>query len=390
MLSKEKFDKFNVTKLIGSTQERLDLYNNPYCPENDLLEAAKAIQINFEESKTLSDFDQKLISNLVKNQSTPTEAILILDSILQSQPSILCEVIKRQIYYPAHQSDTIAQIKYTSGYEKLLTLIFGNKPELLDTFLENSFLSGTSLTNFINRLKINDFDFFIKNSEAALLIANHLISQLPVEFHNIHPVVNPDGSLYFNNLPKMIKTKLLGIDIILSQNAITFKENPKTLGLNYPIQFIFRHVGSPEAVTETFDFAHCKIYFDLSKNNIYYPPVSYQSAFKKQLIYTGQALPLNSLFRSKLFISRGWTLTNEELLKIAFKLSKTNLSDPAVVRESIKGFYNIQVKENSTDRTYNSNLKTFDEYFHDKKEITFEDLCDYILETYESPRTPKS
>ena len=118
--------------------------------------------------------------------------------------------------------------------------------------------------------------------------------------------------------------------ICITPNAITLKNK---------IQLVTRFIGKPEEIISNFDFVHTNLYYDFYQNELVLNTESLRSILTKELIYNGSKFPLCSLFRLNKFLSKGWTISNTELLKISLQIHQLNLLDKSVLKEQLLGFY---------------------------------------------------
>jgi len=116
--------------------------------------------------------------------------------------------------------------------------------------------------------------------------------------------------------------------IFLSSNAIS---------LSQKIQLIIRFFGDPKEIHKNYDYIHAMCYYDWHKNELSMPEKAIRSMQSKTLYYAGSLYPICSLFRMRKFINRGWKISAGEIFKMAFQISRINLSDPAVLRDQLTG-----------------------------------------------------
>lgn len=131
--------------------------------------------------------------------------------------------------------------------------------------------------------------------------------------------------------------------IFISDNAVTFNFS------NTPVQFVTCVAGSPELVLSAFDFVHTQGYIDLaylrqgSKGFVYCTNEFVTSCNTKELEYVGSTYPLDSLRRAFKFVSRGWKLSYESMLRLVFDVgifyNPLTLLDEEVVIEAMNGWY---------------------------------------------------
>ena len=89
---------------------------------------------------------------------------------------------------------------------------------------------------------------------------------------------------------------------VTSQEQLCITENATTLKNN--IQLITKHTGTPDDVRATFDFVHCKPYYDSLTHKLYISPEQYHLNMEKKLKPTKTKIVQG---RIKKFTDRGWT-----------------------------------------------------------------------------------
>ncbi len=173
-------------------------------------------------------------------------------------------------------------------------------PERREKVRADIYIAGGAIVSYLIKQPIVDYDFFIKTPEACESIRNYL--------------------------------RELGDNLAVTQNAVT-----RLLPTGEKLQVVTRFSGPPSRVFESFDFEHCKAYYDPATGELSYKE---DIIGKMALVYTGiDNYPLNTLKRLVKFTKRGWNIDNESILALAMKLHTTNLSDPEVLREQKIGFY---------------------------------------------------
>ena len=85
-------------------------------------------------------------------------------------------------------------------------------------------------------------------------------------------------------------------------------------------------------ITQSFDFVHCVSYFSYS-TGLVLNKFALESILAKELKYIGTFYPVSCLIRMNKFVSKGWRISNSEILKIAYDLSQKNLDSKKVLIE---------------------------------------------------------
>jgi hypothetical protein len=115
--------------------------------------------------------------------------------------------------------------------------------------------------------------------------------------------------------------------VFLSSNAITLSDK---------IQIIIRFHGDPSAIHENFDFIHCTNYWTFD-DGLIVNEKALLSLMSKTLVYFGSLYPVCSLFRTKKFIQRGWKINAGQYVKMAFQISKLDLTNYTILEEQLTG-----------------------------------------------------
>jgi len=115
--------------------------------------------------------------------------------------------------------------------------------------------------------------------------------------------------------------------VFLSTNAITLSEK---------VQIVIRFYGEPESIHENYDFAHCTNYWTFSEGLVL-KPKALESLIAKELVYCGSKYPLCSVIRTRKFIKRGFHINAGQYLKMAFQISKLDLTNIDVLEDQLVG-----------------------------------------------------
>jgi hypothetical protein len=143
--------------------------------------------------------------------------------------------------------------------------------------------------------------------------------------------LRPDAAAEFADSlvkDKKDKTKPKYRPILMTQNAITLSDK---------VQLIIRFFGDPIHIHRNFDFIHATCWYEHTPQELVLPPKALELMLSKTLEYNGSLYPIASIFRSKKFIERGWSITAGQLLKIMWQISELNLKDWNVLQEQLTG-----------------------------------------------------
>lgn len=219
---------------------------------------------------------------------------------------------------------------------------------------ENSvIITGGAIASMLLNEEVNDYDVYFSNKEDAVKIANYYINKLsdvedielgfPEGFkHQSDHEVDESDRVSVNvkgGIAKIVKdwdTDSKYNPIFVSNNAITLEGD---------IQLIFRFIGDADKIHENYDFVHCTNYWVRDGNHLELRPQALECLLTKELRYIGSKYPICSVFRTRKYINRGFTISAGEYLKICWQISKLDLSDINVLREQLVGvdihYFNI-------------------------------------------------
>ncbi len=115
--------------------------------------------------------------------------------------------------------------------------------------------------------------------------------------------------------------------VFLSSNAITLSDK---------IQLVLRFVGTPEKIHESYDFVHATNYWT-NKDGLITNSEALEALLSRELVYRGSLYPLASIFRTRKFIQRGWSVHVGNYVKMAMQLNEFDLTDVRVLEEQLTG-----------------------------------------------------
>lgn len=149
--------------------------------------------------------------------------------------------------------------------------------EVHDLILHNCVLSGGATASIMLNEPINDFDLYFKNKEAMAKFNKlmeyksyrGMIKDADAKYGPGHKLVTPRATTLFNDL--QLITMMLDED---------------------------RHA--------TFDFVHCRPYYDIDEDKFYISPKEYQCIVTKKLVVNNPETLTDK--RINKFKERGWTL----------------------------------------------------------------------------------
>jgi len=119
--------------------------------------------------------------------------------------------------------------------------------------------------------------------------------------------------------------------IFLSTNAIT---------LSNKVQIVVRFYGETTDIHENYDFVHATNYWTYGTGAVLNQR-ALEAILNKELLYVGSKYPICSLVRTRKFIKRGWQINAGQYVKIAFQISKLDLTNIYVLEDQLVGVDSI-------------------------------------------------
>ena len=194
-------------------------------------------------------------------------------------------------------------------------------------------LAGGAINSIYSGRKVNDLDFYIKDTEYLA-----------------------DAKAYF--------TETLGEPVQESPNAITYK---RTSGKNkYEVQLITRFSGTPRQILDTFDFTIVQGCYDFSTQSFVLDDKFLPDIAARVLRYTSSShYPICALIRTKKYQDRGYHFTNSCRLAISFAINRLDLTTYKNLKEQLLGI----------DTTF---LRGFLETLDDDQELSDQERMEFI------------
>lgn len=270
------------------------------------------------------------------------------------------------------------------------------------------FVSGGAIASMLQGDLPNDYDVYLTDLDVARDLANYYITELLKTEEGEHKVLadndeevqnktsdlvhrievrvvedrvrimiksagvleadeGVDGYRYFECLPPSeLDTYVQRLRKKKDKDFKPALATSNAISLHGGVQVIFRFVGTPDVVHKNFDFVHCLGYYWPEQDAATHPDglaisaETLEAVLAKELRYVGSMYPICSVFRTKKFINRGWTITAGTMLKICWDVSQLDLSLPSVLQEQLVGMdaaYFMQViallkEKGEIDRTY--------------------------------------
>jgi hypothetical protein len=241
-----------------------------------------------------------------------------------------------------------------------------------DLVKDDIIVTGGCIVSMFLGEDIKDFDIYLRTKESALALSNYYVNKFNRD-NNAGAIV-VDCEVDCENEPseygnygikkKDIKEKRIKIYIkskgvlaegnnsladpiedcfdVLEENKEKEKYRPVFLSSNAitlsdKIQIIIRFYGEPEEIHSNYDFIHCTNYWVSDKDELTTSVESLESILSKTLFYQGSKYPLCSIIRTRKFITRGWSISAGEYLKMVFQLNELDLTDIDTLEDQLIG-----------------------------------------------------
>lgn len=238
--------------------------------------------------------------------------------------------------------------------------------------IDSVLVSGGAIASMLLGDEVNDLDIYFKNKEVAGKVAlyyvntmldagklseTYLTSNIEVIDNDTdgvaifiksqgvagENVASSDQYRYFEIEAQNLAGEFLGEYI--KTGATRKVDQPKhtvsfmtsnAISLANGVQLIFRFCGDADQIHRNFDFTHCTNYWT-QQDGLVYNPIALQALLEKRLVYQGSLFPVAAMFRLRKFITRGYRISAGELTKIAFDISRLDLTNPFVLRQQLMG-----------------------------------------------------
>ena len=244
---------------------------------------------------------------------------------------------------------------------------------------KNSIITGGAITSMLLNEPVNDFDYYFTDKETTLKVAEYFVS----EFKKTHKLVDVEVKEDEGRIKVFVSSKGVAgepepheIDeepeveeakdeeeskgfepVFLTTNAISLKGK---------IQLVIRFYGEPEQIHDNYDFIHATCYWRSENNHLSLPREALEAILTRELKYAGSKYPLASIFRTKKFIERGWTVNAGQYLKMALQLNDMNLHDPKVLEEQLTGvdfsYFQMIIQDIKEKQEKDKNFKVDNSY----------------------------
>jgi hypothetical protein len=254
--------------------------------------------------------------------------------------------------------------------------------EVRNLIERNSIITGGCVASMLLKEDVKDYDIYFTNKETAVTVAKYYVEEFKkikrpahedgkqikifvdhetervkihiksagiaaendnADYKYFEAYPEEEGEQYIDNLVESLATKEEIVEkrkeeensiknryrpVFLSANAITLSDG---------VQLVIRFYGDPEEIHENYDYVHCTNYWTSKDRKVVLKPAALESLLSKELQYIGSKYPLASVIRTRKFLKRGWTINAGQYLKMAFQLSKLDLSNIETLEDQLIG-----------------------------------------------------
>lgn len=225
---------------------------------------------------------------------------------------------------------------------------------------QNSIVTGGCIASMLLREPVNDYDVYFTDKRTVKAVAQYYVDifnkehgRAGVILDGAFPLEHPSAG---NLEPDRIKIFFKGEGsagenpeereenddtsapepttdkkyhpIFLSTNAIT---------LSNQIQIVIRFYGAANEIHDNYDYVHCTNYWTSAEKKLILNQPALESIITKTLQYIGSKYPVASVIRTRKFVKRLWTINAGQYLKMAFQISKLDLTNTAVLEDQLVG-----------------------------------------------------
>jgi len=231
----------------------------------------------------------------------------------------------------------------------------------------NTIVTGGCIASMLLRERVNDYDLYFRNHETVKALADYYVKKF---LENPSPrFQNKSLKIYVEDENKRVKVIVKSAGIVgenTENNYNYFEQDPNpnnaedfieqamevseekepyravflstnAITLSNSIQLVLRFYGEPEEIHKNYDFTHCTNYWTSWDNKLTLRKKALEALLTKELRYTGSLYPLCSIFRTRKFIQRGWSINVGQYLKMVMQLQELDLSDIAVLEDQLTG-----------------------------------------------------
>jgi hypothetical protein len=209
------------------------------------------------------------------------------------------------------------------GYRNVDGTFNDDKDTLFKCLAKNeAFIAGGAISSLFTNRVVNDWDIFFRNEDALGRVASFLHSR---GWENVQTT----------NLARSYKGEM-----------VEEKYGEKICKGDIIIQLVSAHYGAPKDIFDTFDFHCCMGAFEFKNQEFYFDDWFFTDNMTKLLRYNyeGETNPVNSMVRVEKYKSYGYSISTQEIMKIALSIRKIKLDTYGDAKKFIQAipFTNIK------------------------------------------------
>jgi hypothetical protein len=187
-----------------------------------------------------------------------------------------------------------------------------DKSRIVFDEMQIDYVAGGALTSIYSGKEINDFDLYFRCKENLLITLN------------------------------LMKDHVTFIG--MTDRSITCVSGCGSHRSIYQLMH-FNYYPDAESIFKDFDFTICMAALDVKNDDlITHKDFLYDIAARRLVLAGNTAYPFATLCRTKKYEERGYTITKQELLKLAFLCSKLNLETWEDLKIALAGYYGFEIK----------------------------------------------
>lgn len=228
--------------------------------------------------------------------------------------------------------------------------------EVKKAIRNNAIITGGAIVSLLTGEEVKDYDIYFKTKEGLKTVAQYYVDKWNKEGNDKEAKLTEDdegrvrifirsvgvagddcedenndlnnGEEFADSKSPKEKAKEKYRPKFLTSNAIT---------LTNKIQLVVRFYGDIPEIHKNYDYVHCTCAWSSWDNELSLPSKALESIINKELFYMGSKYPLCSIFRSRKYINRGYTINAGQYVKMAMQLNDLNLNDIEVLKDQLMG-----------------------------------------------------
>lgn len=221
--------------------------------------------------------------------------------------------------------------------------------EIKKEIRKNVIITGGAIVSLLTGEKVKDYDVYFKTRDSLEKICNYYVCQWnksnPDELASVTVDEENRVKVFIRSSGVAGKSNDLEDDenmesekpskndskyrpIFLTSNAITLSDK---------IQIVSRFYGDVDEIHKNFDYVHCTCSWSASDNELILPSKALECIINKELYYMGSKYPLCSIFRSRKYMQRGYTINAGQYVKMAMQLNDLDLNNIDVLEDQLMG-----------------------------------------------------